>query len=222
MQFCHMWYRIWLNNPEKYYNITDIYYNNNFARTPVENKYSNVDICKVYSIHKNKFENNFMKDNGVALRNLIQQSSDSEVMWEIPKGGKNNSGKYYQGQVNTLIKEETDIDCAIREFHEETSISSNKYTIFYDINPIIDSHVDNDVNYKTIYFIARLNKESHDFKPYIDYRNFSQITEIEQIKWVSISDLDFLTLSPTIHKRLKKLFIKVISTFKKNNKFKKL
>lgn len=222
MQFCHMWYRIWLNNPEKYYNITDIYDNNNFSRKPIENKYSSVDIYKVYLIHKNKFENNFMKDNGVALRNLIQQSSDSEVMWEIPKGGKLHNPR----QINfspefRITSEETDIDCAIREFYEETSVSPNKYSLFYDTAPIVHSHIDNDVNYKTIYYIAKLNNKSQDFKPFIDYRNFSQITEIEQIKWVSMSDLDFLTLSPVIHKRLNNLFVKVISTFKKSNKFKK-
>lgn len=208
MQFCHMWYRIWLNNPEKCYNITDIY-NSKFSRTQIDDKCINMDIYKVYNTYKNKFENNFSKDKGNSLRNLIQQSSDSEIMWEIPKGGKS-------------FDSETDLDCAIREFGEETSISPDKYTILYDMKPIIDSYVDNDINYRTIYYVAKLSDKSHDLKPYIDYRNFSQITEIEQIKWVSKADLDFLTLSPIIHKRLNYLFNKASNLFKKSNKFRKV
>lgn len=213
MQYSQMWYRIWLNNPEKYFNITDVYKMSKFSMSPIENRFSNAEIYKLYFDGKVKFEKNFLEDKGKRLRNLIQNSSDSEVLWEIPKGGKKRglqpNGKY-----------ETDVDCAIREFSEETSIKSNKYKILYDINPIIISHVDNDTIYKTIYYVAKL-KNSDDYAPHIDFRNFDQITEIEQIKWVSLAEVKFFNLSPVMHKRLTDLFISVVKLFKKHNKIKK-
>lgn len=213
MQFSQMWYRIWLNNPDKYYNIVDVYKNNKFSSSPLDHKYDNSSIHKMYMERKLKFESSFLKDNGKRLRSLIQQSSDSEILWEIPKGGKNTA----------LIngKEETNIDCAIREFYEETSIKDNKYKIIYNAKPIIDSYVDNDINYKTIYYVASLNPP-YDYKPYIDYRNFDQIAEIEQIKWVSLAEIEFFNLSAPIHARLIRLYKEIIKTFKKNSKFRKL
>jgi 8-oxo-dGTP pyrophosphatase MutT (NUDIX family) len=266
MQFSQMWYRIWLNNPERSFNITDIYRDNNFSRTVIENKYNNIETYRSYTDKKNKFESNFLKDKGERLRNLIQQSSDSEILWEIPKGGKqynkcadswkfngsevNKLNKFNSPEVNKLnkfsgpevnklnkvnspevnklnkvfkkSKEETDLDCAIREFTEETSVPSNKYKILFDIDPIIDNYVDNDINYRTIYFIAALKPEHNDFKPYIDFRNFNQITEIEQIKWVSMSEIEFFCLNKDLHKRLINLYSNIIKAFKKSNKIKKL
>lgn len=207
MQYSQMWYRIWLNNPEKCYNIIDVYRTHKFSTNPIENRYTNMEIYKLYSDCKAKFEKAFLMDidKGKRLRTLIQNSSDAEILWEIPKGGK-----------KVGFTDETNIDCAIREFSEETSIRSDKYKIIYDIDPIVISHIDNDIIYKTYYYIAKL-KNNNNFIPYIDFRNFDQITEIEQIKWVSLAELDFFNLSPSMHNRLKNLYITIIKLFKKNN-----
>lgn len=216
MQYSQMWYRVWLNNPEKFFNLTDVYKNTNFSKHPIKNRYSNTEIHKIYYDKKSKFDSNFLSDNGAHLRALVQQSSDAEILWEMPKGGKNKT------QFGKSYKYETDVDCAIREFYEETSISNEKYQILYNINPIIDSFIDNKTKYTMIYYIAALRNPDDLFTPHIDFRNFDQITEVEQIKWVSLTEIKFFNLPKPMHDRLINLYTNIIRLFKKNNKFKKL
>ncbi len=211
MEFSAMWRRIWLNNPERFFNLVEIYKNNNkYDKNNshvIKNKFSDIEIHKTYYEKKNKFENYFQRDNGMLLRNLIYQSNNAELLWEIPKGRKDETNL-----------EETNIDCAIREFYEETSISSDKYKILYNYEPIIDSFIDNQTHYKTIYYVAKLHEEYENYIPYIDFKNFDQITEIEQIKWVSISEIKFFNLHKTVQNRLYNLFKKIIKVYKKSNK----
>jgi 8-oxo-dGTP pyrophosphatase MutT (NUDIX family) len=209
MQFSQMWYRVWLNNPEKYFNITDVYKSTNFSNCPIEERFTNAEINKIYYEKKNKFEANFSYDNGKRLRTLIQQSTDSEILWEIPKGGKNKKD-------NSLF--ETDIECAIREFYEETRIDYTKYNLLYNVKPVIDSFVDDNVNYQSIYYIAALKDNNKLTNPHIDFRNFNQITEVEQIKWVSLPEVKFLNLSKPIHNKIITLYSKITHEFKKYNK----
>lgn len=203
MQFSNLWYRIFLCNPEKHFNISDIYNAHNIKMS--EERYSNAEIYKKFFEKKNKFEQNFTKDGGKKLRNLIQQSSDAEIIWEIPKGGKN--------------EKETNIDCAIREFYEETSVSYDKYKIFYDIDPVVDTIIDVDVMYKSIYYIAGLKG---DLNPKINFKNFDQISEVEQIKWVSLDEIKFMCLNKNTHNKLINLYKQIIKKFKDSQKIKRL
>jgi 8-oxo-dGTP pyrophosphatase MutT (NUDIX family) len=197
MQFNQMWRRIWLNNPQNHFNISDIYQMSNFDK-PID-RFSNAEIYKVFFQKKNRFEKYFLKDGGKKLRQLIAQSQDSEIIWEIPKGRSNEN--------------ETNIDSAIREFYEETSISSDKYRILYDVEPIIDSFVDNDIIYKNIFYLAVLRNEKI-LIPKINYKNFSQVSEVEQIKWISLEEIKFLNLENDIKNRLVKLYQIIIFKFK--------
>ncbi len=201
MQFNHMWYRIWLNNPEKHFNLIDM-----FKHSSKDNM-STAEIYKSYFQKKNKFEKNFASDSGKKLRNIIQQSTDSEIIWEIPKGGRKLT--------------ETDIDCAIREFYEETSIKSDKYRICHEIEPITETFTDNDTIYRNVYFLATL-RNSSELIPKIDFHNFCQITEVEKVKWVSINEIKFMNLSKKSHKKLINLYTIIIDKFKKYQKIKKL
>jgi len=213
MQFNQMWYRIWLNNPEKFYNITDVYKIDNFALHPIKNKYTNSEIHKLFFQKKSRFENNFLKDNGNKLREILVSSSDADILWEMPKGGKHTD-------LNAIP--ETNIDCAMREFYEETSINSTQYKILYNVPPLIDSFIDNETIYKTVYYMAVLRPEYEKLVPKIDYRNFEQITEIKQIRWASLADIKFFNLTPVVNNRLVKLYTHTIAEFKKYNKFKKI
>lgn len=208
MNFSQMWYRIWLNIPEKYFNLVDVYKTANYNNDNIQNKYSNAEVYKLYIQKKNCFEKNFTQDGGKKLRSLIQQSSDSEILWEMPKGGKHGL--------------ETDIDCAIREFYEETNIKPNKYEILYDVTPVIDSFVDNETIYKSVYYIATLINKKIEFIPKINFRNFDQISEIEQIRWIGLNEIKFFNLPKTTHTRLVYMCKNVIEKFKRHNKFKKL
>jgi len=207
MQFNRMWYRIYHNDPEKFYSIVDIYKNANFANSPIEQRYSESEIYKLYIEKKNKFEKNFVKDCGKKLRILIHQSTDAKVIWEMPKGGKNGN--------------ESNIECSIREFYEETSIKFSKYKILHDVAPLVDAFVDNEIIYKTVYYVAILREGNDNFIPSINYRSFSQITEVEEIKWVSLAEIKFFGMPSFMNNRLLMLYNKIIKIFKNRSKFSK-
>lgn len=196
MQFENMWYRIWINNPTKQYNILNIY--KNIDKTMKMNHYMNdSDIYKCFKQKKNKFEKNF-GDNISLLRNLIINSSNSEIMWEIPKGKLENN--------------ETCIDCAIREFYEETSIKHNNYRVFYNIDPVAETIIDDGCTYRQYYYIAECTDE---INPSVNFENFKQISEVEQVKWVSIDEIDFMSLSKNRYQHLIQTTKTVIKKFKK-------
>jgi len=66
-----------------------------------------------------------------------------EPEWGIPKGRRDNK--------------ETDLQCAIREFQEETQITGNELTIYKNILPLEEVYVGNNgVRYRHVYFIAEL------------------------------------------------------------------
>lgn len=64
--------------------------------------------------------------------------------WGLPKGRRNLN--------------ESPIECAIREFSEETEIKPNNYTVHYDLQPLVEEFTAIDGNkYKHIYYFAKLN-----------------------------------------------------------------
>jgi 8-oxo-dGTP pyrophosphatase MutT (NUDIX family) len=69
-----------------------------------------------------------------------------EPEWGLPKGRRDNK--------------ETDLQCAIREFQEETQITGNDITIYKNILPLEEVYVGNNgVKYRHIYFIAELTRD---------------------------------------------------------------
>jgi ADP-ribose pyrophosphatase YjhB (NUDIX family) len=94
--------------------------------------------------------------------------------WGFPKGRKK--------------KGETDIECALREFNEETSIKSSDVTILYNIKPIEEELIGtNGIKYKHIYYLAEINDDK-----YYDFYNNSFFTNPE------IGDMNFFTLDESI------------------------
>ena len=89
--------------------------------------------------------------------------------WEIPKGRRNNF--------------ETNKDCAIREFKEETNIDKSSFSIINNIIPIIEEYVGiNQVRYKHIYYIGEADEE---IQLKINMDNKEQYTEIKDIQWLN-------------------------------------
>lgn len=69
-----------------------------------------------------------------------------EPEWGIPKGRRDNK--------------ETDLQCAIREFQEETQLADNSITIYKNIMPLEEVYVGNNgVKYRHIYFIGELTQD---------------------------------------------------------------
>ncbi len=101
--------------------------------------------------------------------NLISEYSSTE--WEIPKGGRNYN--------------ETNINCAIREFEEETSLTKNNYKIINCIDPIHDVFIGtNNKEYRHIFYTALYNNNN------ISYEYNHSNNEIDCVKWCSWNDIN--------------------------------
>jgi 8-oxo-dGTP pyrophosphatase MutT (NUDIX family) len=100
-----------------------------------------------------------------------------ESEWGFPKGRR--------------IRCESDIDCAIREFNEETNISRDSYTILKNIQLSETFEGTNGVMYKHTYFLAIVNDES---KINIDQKfTTMQRREISAISWKTLDECRQLT-----------------------------
>lgn len=84
--------------------------------------------------------------------------------WGFPKGRK--------------VKGESDLECAYREFVEETGYQRNDIQII-DSKPIVESVIGtNGIEYRHIYYLAELNTNKY---PTIDPENNTQMLEIGDI-----------------------------------------
>jgi 8-oxo-dGTP pyrophosphatase MutT (NUDIX family) len=110
-------------------------------------------------------------DNTINLSNIIDQSATrwKETEWEFPKGRRNNKEK--------------DLDCALREFEEETGISKEKITVIENIIPFEEIFIGtNYKSYKHKYFLAYMKNMEN-----IDLDNF-QVTEVSKLEWKTLDN----------------------------------
>jgi len=106
----------------------------------------------------------------ITLKDLIDKSTTKweETEWEFPKGRRNFKEK--------------DLECALREFEEETGILSNKITIIENVLPFEEIFIGtNHKSYKHKYFLAYMN----DPEEYLE--NF-QVTEVSKIEWKTLDE----------------------------------
>jgi len=104
----------------------------------------------------------------VTLKDLIDKSNTkwSETEWEFPKGRRN-------------LKEK-DLDCALREFQEETGILSSKINIVENVLPFEEIFIGtNHKSYKHKYFLGCINEIEEPLN------NF-QLTEVSKIEWKTL------------------------------------
>lgn len=94
----------------------------------------------------------------------------SETEWGFPKGRRN---------IN-----ESNHDCAIREFSEETGINKKSICV-HDIKPFEETFIgSNKIRYKHVYFIAKLDENLNDDQLF-DPENKLQCREIKDVKFFS-------------------------------------
>jgi 8-oxo-dGTP pyrophosphatase MutT (NUDIX family) len=111
-----------------------------------------------------------------SLEQIIKNSNTNwiETEWEFPKGRRNYKEK--------------DLDCALREFQEETGISSSRLTIVENVLPFEETFIGtNHKSYKHKYFLAFLNNnnDNNDDDENIILNGF-QITEVSKLEWKTI------------------------------------
>ena len=106
----------------------------------------------------------------VTLTTLIDNSTTKwkETEWEFPKGRRN-----YQ---------EKDLDCALREFEEETGLSKKEIKIVENTIPFEEIFLgSNHKSYKHKYFLAYTDKTNDDLNNY-------QQTEVSKLDWKTLEE----------------------------------
>lgn len=121
------------------------------------------------------------------LHRLLDETTTvwNEPEWGFPKGRRN--------------PRESDEECSIREFEEETGIMRGQFKIIKNIEPLVESfYGDNGVNYCHKYLLAQMHP-SVEFAA-ID-SNPHMVREIGDIKWFSIDDALSHIRSENVEKR---------------------
>ena len=136
-----------------------------------ENKFK-----KDYISGKYKFESiqNGIEHNGenIKLSDLIHKSKTKYLIpeWEFPKGRKE--------------KYESNKQCAMREFTEETGIKRDDYILYMNVKPLTENYIgENNVKYIHIYYLASIIDNDKDLL--IDKDNKFQSLEISDIQWLN-------------------------------------
>jgi 8-oxo-dGTP pyrophosphatase MutT (NUDIX family) len=118
------------------------------------------------------FHDRFLLDNGARLRKLLRRSRIcADRVWEIPKGHRRNI-------------DECGMDCAIREFYEETGIPRSAYHITRGTHEI--DFVEEGVHYHITYYVAITMR---DARQRLDVSSTVQIGEVCNMRWVSASEM---------------------------------
>ncbi len=92
----------------------------------------------------------------------------SSPEWGFPKGRRNLFEK--------------NLDCAIREFEEETTISSDKLNILNKINCVTEEYTGtNSLNYRHIYYLSYVDSDSISNQTIEDVSNY----EVGKVGWFS-------------------------------------
>jgi 8-oxo-dGTP pyrophosphatase MutT (NUDIX family) len=132
---------------------------------------------KVEEIHsRKKFESlkngiNIGKNGEmINLQKLIDnaQTSWSEPEWEFSKGRRNH--------------QEKEIDCALREFEEETGINKTNIKVIENIIPFEEIFIgSNHKSYKHKYFLGFVENNDFNLSKY-------QYTEVSKVEWKTIDE----------------------------------
>jgi len=132
---------------------------------------------------------------GTFLIDLLNKSTNAELLWEIPKG--------------RIGKNEVPIDSAIREFEEETGIKKSAYQLLFNEGTIEYTFSDGGVRYKYIYYLAVMNNAQH---PRYDFSNEHMLIEVAELRFLpanAVLEFNNNRLYKTIRiiiKKLKKYF----------------
>jgi len=173
MKYENMWWRVMMYYPD--------YANINAPRVPKSDMVT-------YNKKKSKFESVFLGDGGAGLRSIMNGTHNAGLMWEIPKGRKCNN--------------EMTMDCAIREFKEETNMRSSRYTLLTTIDPSTESYINMGITYVNKYYMAHTDMQNH---PRINFTTNHQVSEIADIRWMNTADVRVVDPVGRLSRQIKKI-----------------
>lgn len=149
---------------------------------------------QVYQKKKTKFDNL----NKEFITNLIKRSSNADPIWEIPKG--------------RMEHEELPLNTAIRELYEETNVDRELYRVYADAKPILYTNCTDYMIYQTTYFLGEIIDSKYE--PCISFDNHFQMSEIDNIKWVSLSEFYYMNRGHQT-KQMRNLIARVLFSYRK-------
>jgi len=106
----------------------------------------------------------------ITLYDIIKNSKTSwnETEWEFPKGRRNF--------------QEKDLECALREFEEETGYSSKNIIVIDNLMPFEEIFIgSNHKSYKHKYYLAYMKETDDNLQNY-------QKTEVSKLEWKTIDE----------------------------------
>jgi ADP-ribose pyrophosphatase YjhB (NUDIX family) len=125
-----------------------------------------------YKIYKDEFNNSKEKFNKLMTNENIKKIKQLNLEYDDPEWG------FPKGRRNGL---ESNLDCAIREFKEETNINIEKNSISQIIPFSEVFKGSNNNTYKTIYYLG-ISEDNYELE--IDIDN----NEVSKIEWLSYSE----------------------------------
>ena len=161
----------------------------------IDNKFLND-----YKNGKNKYDKlkkgYKIDDINISLEYLIKNSNTKygNPEWEFPKGRRNSN--------------ETNKNCAIREFAEETGYQNDDYELIINIIPFTENYLgENKIRYRHIYYIGYLLNNEKIIE--IDKSNKEQYLEVSDIKWFTKEEC--LSSIRNYHNTRKKIIHKIFN-----------
>ncbi len=131
---------------------------------------------KKSNIYRNEYQKAKKKFDSLDILSLTEDCYQFNKMkyisqeYGFPKGRKN-------------LNEEK-IDCAVREFEEETGYNIREYNLLKHIIPYKESYFGiNGKNYIHVYYLAKFKNNNQT--PYIDSSNYLQCGEIKTLNWMN-------------------------------------
>ena len=174
-----------------------------------QNNKNNKNYKNEYDTSKQKFnelkKGYYLNGEFINLQKILNsiETNWTEPEWGFPKGRRN--------------LRESDINCAAREFKEETGFNEQDFIILKNIKPVIEDFVGtNNIRYRHIYFIGRSITEK---LPIIDKNDKLQTSEVSNIGWYDISTATSKIRPYNLEK--KKVLKKVNDILINNNLFEK-
>lgn len=157
---------------------------------------------KEFSESELKF--NTLKNNKELFKYLTEEIIPlyNSQEWGLPKGRRDNN--------------ESNLDCGIREFCEETSLIKNNITIAEKISPLTENFIGtNNKKYRSIFYLASINKIKYNF-------DIKKNPEIGDIGFFNLNEC--ISLIRDYHqeriKILEKTFLFAINLIEKNKEIK--